>query len=180
MWQLVLVVVVVAVAAVVAAVVAIVMAAMAPFFVCFVLVVPVFLIAIVAVAADNFLLVVLAAEAVIIPAMIVVVQVGLRVVDDYLMTVIEIEVAVAGGQFVGEDPTAFALIDELMIGDIIIGLDVGDVIVFDMIIARGAPGGLDTNVDGKMDLRLCRVGESDAAEDSACQEQFFHTFCDLR
>jgi hypothetical protein len=148
----------------------------APFFVCFVLVVPVLLIAIVMADANDFLLVVFAAEAVVISAVVVVVQVWLRVVDDYLMAVVEIVIMIAGRQFPGEDPVAFALVDKLVVGYIIIALDVRDVVVFYVIIARGAPGGLDTNVDGKLDLRLCRVGESDTAANRACQEQFFHTF----
>ena len=149
---------------------------MAPFFVCFVLVVPVLLVAIIVADANDFLLIVFAAEAVIIPAMLIVVQVGLRFVDDYLMSVVEIEVMIAAGQVVGEDPAAFPLIDELMVGNIVVSLDVGDVIVFDMIVACRAPGGLDTNVDGKLDLRLCRVGEGDAEKYGACQKVLFHTF----
>lgn len=148
----------------------------APFFVCFMLVVPVFLIAVVVAAADEFLVVAFATEVVIIAAVLVEMQVRLRIVDDYLVTVIEIEVMVAGGQLAGEDPTAFTLVDELMIGDVVVRLDVRDVIVFDVIVTRGAPGGLNADVDGEMNLGLCGVGKDDANEDGACQEKLFHTF----
>jgi len=133
---------------------------MAPAFVGFVLVVPVFLIAILPAAADEVLLIVFAAEVIVIPAVFVVVQVGLRLVDDYLMAVIDVEVPVAGRHFAGEDPAAFALIDELVIGDIIIALYVGNIIVFHVVIASGAPGWLNADVDGKMDLCAGGVDKS--------------------
>jgi hypothetical protein len=105
-----------------------------------------------------------------------VVEVGFWFVDDYLMTVIEVEVMVAGGQVLGEDPAAFALIDELVIGDIVVGLDVGDVVILYMVIPRGTPGGLNADVDGKFDLCLRGSGEGEADQDGACQKVLFHTF----
>jgi hypothetical protein len=61
--------------------------------------------------------------------------------------VIEIEVMVAGRKVVREDPTAFALINELVIGNVIISLDVWDVIIFDVVVASGTPGGLNADVN---------------------------------
>ena len=136
----------------------------APFFVGFVLVVPVFLVAAIVAGADKFLPIAFAAEMVVHFAMFVEVQVRLGLVDDYLMTVIEIEVPVTGGQVAGEDPAAFALMDELMIGYIVVRLDVGDIIIIDMIIAGGPPGWLDADVDGEMDLGLRRVAKGRGGE----------------
>lgn len=149
-------------------VVAIIM--VAPAFVGFVLVMPVFLVAVVTVVADELLLVVFAAEVIVVAAMFVVVDPGLRFVYDYFMTVVDVEVAVAGRHLTGVDPTIFALIDELVIGNIVITMHVGNIIVFDMIIASGAPGGLNADVDGKMNLSLYGAGEGDADENGACQE----------
>jgi hypothetical protein len=137
-------------------------------------IVEVILIAIVVAGANGFLAIVFAAEVVIHPAMFVEVHVGLGVVDDYFVTVIEIEVVVAGGQVVGEDPTAPALVDELMFGNVVVRFDVREIIILDMIVTGGAPGGLAADVDGKFDLRLCGVDKGDAGKDGGCQEVFFH------
>ncbi|GGA97073.1 hypothetical protein GCM10011511_20490 [Puia dinghuensis] len=131
---------------IVAVVVAIIV--VAPFFVGFVLVVPVILITIVMVVADDLLLIVFAAEMIIIAAMFVIVQVRLRLVADYLVAVIEVVAPILGRQLAGECPVPFPLIDELMIGNIIITLDVGNIIIFHMIVACGAPGRLGADVDG--------------------------------
>jgi len=159
------------VAAVVIAVVVV-----APFFIGFMLVMPVVGIAIVMAVADVLLVVAFTAEMIIAATMLVEVQVGLRFVHDYLVTVVEIEVAVAGGEVTGENPAAFTLIDELVIGNIVVRLDVRDVVVVDMIGTRGTPGGLDANVNRYMYLRVSRVGDGEADEDGACQKEIFHTF----
>jgi hypothetical protein len=120
--------------------------------------------------------VVFAAKMVVRFAMFVEMQVGLRFVNDYLMAVVEVEIAVTGRKFVGESPAVLIQVNKLVIRDIIIALDVGDVVIVDVIVAGGPPGGLDADVDGKMDLGACRVGEGDAAENGPCQEKIFHTF----
>lgn len=159
---------------VMAAVIAIVV--VAPFFVCFVLVVPMVGVTVVMAGADVLLMIAFAAEMVVLPAVFIEVQVGLRFVDDYLVTVIEIEIPVTGRQVAGEDPAAFALINELVIGNIVVRLDVGDVVVLDVVVTSGTPGGLDTDVNGHMDLRVSWVGEGETGKDGACQKEIFHTF----
>ena len=147
-----------------------------PLFVRLMLVMPVFGIAIFMVCANEFLLIMLATEMIVIAAMFIIMQVRLRLVNDYLVTVIDVEIAVAGRHVAREYPPAFALIDKLMVGNIIITLHVGNIVIFDMVIPGGAPGRLNANVDGKMDLCLDWVGEGDAEEDGACQDELFHTF----
>jgi hypothetical protein len=135
-----------------------------------------FLIAVVVAGADELLVVVFAAEVVVHPLVVGEVEVRLRLVDDYLMAVIQVEVTITGGQIVGEDPTATALVNELVVGNIIISLDVGDVIVLCVVVARGAPGRLNADVDGKMDLCLRGIGNGETDQDGACQKEIFHTF----
>jgi len=130
---------------------------------------PMIVVTIVMAAANDLLVIAFAAEMIVHPAMIRVVEVGPGFIDDYLVTVIEIEVAVAGRHVIGENPTTSVLINELVFGDVVVRLDVGNVIILDMIIAGGAPGGLDANVDGKLDLCTCRVGEGNAAKEGASQ-----------
>ena len=159
-------------------VLAIVMAVvtMTPFFVGLVLVMPVLGVTIIMVAANELLLVVFAAEMVIVAAVFVVMQVRLRLVDHYFMAVIKVEIMIAGGQFMGKDPAAFALIHELVVRNIIVRLNIGNIVIFHMIVTCRAPRRLNTNVDGKLDLCLNGMGKSDADEDGACQEKLFHTF----
>src|SRR5437868_5670538 len=105
-------------------------------------VVPVIMIAIVMAGADEFLAIAFAAEVVVHAAVIRIMQIGPRFVDDYLVTVIKIEVMIAGRQFVGEDPTVAALVDKLVVRDVVVRFNVGNVIVVDMIVAGRSPGGL--------------------------------------
>jgi hypothetical protein len=147
-----------------------------PAFVGFVLVVPVFLIAIFMVVADEILVVAFTAEVIIVATMFVVVHPGLRFIYDYLVAVVDIEIAVAGRHLTGVNPTILALIDELMIGNIVVTVHIGNIIIFHMIIACRTPGRLNADVDGEMNLSLCGIGEGDADEDGACQEKLFHTF----
>jgi hypothetical protein len=151
-----------------AAVVAVIMMA-AIFIVIVAIVVPMLMIPVVVAVADEFLAVAFAPEMVVHPPVVSVVQVRPGFVDHYLMAMIEIEVAITRRQVVREDPAATVLINELMIGHIVVSLDVGNVIVVYVIIPGRTPGGLNADVDGNTDLCVGRVGEGDAAKDGACQ-----------
>jgi len=132
-------------------------------------VMPVVMIPIVIGVADKVLAVAFAAEMVVHPLMIGVMEIGPGLVDDYLMAVIKIEPAIAGRYVIGEDPATSTLVNELVVGDVVIALNVGNVIVIDMIIAGGSPGWLYPDVDGNLDLCACGAGEGNAAKYGACQ-----------
>jgi hypothetical protein len=140
------------------------------------IVAPMIVIPVVVAVADEFLAVAFAAELGIHSSVIGVMEIGPRFVDHHFVTVIKVEVAVTRGQVVREDPTAAALINELMVGHIVVGLDVRDVVIVDMVVTRRTPGGLTADVDGNTDLSMGGVGEGDAAKNGACQEEIFHTF----
>jgi hypothetical protein len=125
-------------------------------------VMPVVMVPIVIAVADEFLVIAFAAEVVVHPAVVGVVEIRPGFIDDYLVTVVEIKIAIPGRQVAGKDPTAAILVDELMIRHIIIALDVRDVIIVYMVIAGGAPGGLTADVDGDFDLCGCGLGNGEA------------------
>jgi hypothetical protein len=131
-----------------------------PFFVRLVLIVPMVPVPLVTAVPDKLLARRLSPEMIVGPAVLVKMQVGLRLVHHLFMAMIQIKITVAGGQFMGKCPVSPVQVNELMIRNVIIGLDVGNIIIFHVIVSRGSPGWLYANVDRKMDLGLCAVQQS--------------------
>jgi hypothetical protein len=117
-----------------------------PLFVCLVLVMPMLLVAVVMAVADEFLARRVSAEMIIVPAVLIKMKIRLWLVDDYFPGMIEIEIIIAGRQFVRKGPMTAVEINELMVGYIVIRLNVRNVIIFHVIVPSGTPGWLDTNV----------------------------------
>jgi hypothetical protein len=136
----------------------------------------VIVIPVVVVVADELLVIALPAEVIVHAPMIREVQIGPGFVDDYLVAVIKIITLVPGRQVVGKDPAPAVLVDELVVRNIIITLDIGDIVIIHVIVAGRAPGGLNTDVDGDLNLCLNGSGKGEADQGGACQEVLFHEF----
>jgi hypothetical protein len=123
-----------------------------PFFPGFMLVVPMVPVSVIMTVPDKFLLRRLATEMVVVPAMLIIVQIRLRVIHHHFMTVIKIEIVITRRQFMRKCPMTPVKIDKLMVRYIVIGLDVRNVVIFYVIIPCRPPGRLGPDVYGKMDL----------------------------
>src|SRR5882757_2250255 len=86
-----------------------------PLFVCLVLIMPMLVVALVPTVADEFLARRVSAEMIVVPAVLVIMKIRLWVVDDYFPGMIEIEIIIAGRQFVRKGPMAAVEINELMV-----------------------------------------------------------------
>jgi hypothetical protein len=141
--------------------------AVAPFFIGFMLIVIMPLVPVIMVIPDKFLARRRATEMIVIPAVLIIMQIRLRLVHDDLMAMIKIEVVIAGRQLMRKRPMAPVQVDEFMRRNIIVRLDIGNIIIFHMIIPGRSPGWLVADVDGKLDLSLCRMRKSKHAEHEA-------------
>jgi hypothetical protein len=95
------------------------------------------------------------AEVIVLPPVLVIMEIGLRLIHHDLPAMVQVEMRIGGRKSAGKGPVPPAVeIDEFMRGDIVITLDVGDIIIFHVIIPRRTPGRLIADVDGKMDLGL--------------------------
>jgi len=65
----------------------------------------------------------------------IVAQPGAGLVDDYFISAIEIVAVTPGRQGSCKDPTAAIKVNELMLGNIVVGLDRGQVVIIDPVIA---------------------------------------------
>jgi len=130
-----------------------------PFFIGLVLIMPMVSVPVFMIIADELLSMRLAAEMVIIPAMFVKMQISLRFVDHYFVTMIQVIIAIVGRQFIGKCPVTVVQINKLVRRDIIIALNIRNIIIFHVVIAGGPPGRLCTNIYRNADLRLRGDGQ---------------------
>jgi hypothetical protein len=93
-----------------------------------------------------------------------VVQVGSLFIDSYLVTVIQVIIAVPRRQTGSECPSATIHIYKLSLRNIVICLYVGQVIIICGSIAGGQPGGkTNLNVHPKTGLSFCLTGNENSA-----------------
>ena len=89
----------------------------------------------------------ISAEMIISCAMLLKMQIRLRVIDHLFVTMVKIEIAIMRRELMREGPVSPVQIDELMVGNIIIRLNVRDIIVLHVIITDRPPGWLLSDVD---------------------------------
>jgi hypothetical protein len=125
-----------------------------PFFIGFMLVMPMIPVTVIMTVPDELLVGRLSAEMIKLPPVFVKMEISLWLIYYLFMTMVKIKIMITGRQFMGKCPMAPVQINKLMIGYIIIGLYIRNIIIFHMIIPRRPPGRLSPDVYGK--LKLCR------------------------
>jgi len=107
---------------------------------------------------DELLAMRITAKMFVLPPVLVKMQIGLRLVHYDLPAMVQVETRIGRGKLAGKGPVSAAIqVNEFMRRDIIVALDIGNIIIFHVLIARRTPGRLIADVDGKMDLRLSGV-----------------------
>ena len=127
---------------------------MTPLFIGFMLIMPMISVSFIMTVPDELLVRRLSAEMIKVPSVFVKTQISLWLIYHLFMTVIKIKIMITGRQLMRKRPVPPVKIDKLMIGHIIIGLYVRNIIIFHVIIPCRSPGRLRPNVYGKMNL--CR------------------------
>lgn len=129
--------------------------AMSPFFIGLMLIMVMPFVPIVMTVADELLPLRVTAEMIVLPPMLLEMQIRLRLIHHDLPTMVEIEMGIGRRKLAGKGPVSTAIeVNEFMGRDIIVALDIGNIIIFHVVVARRAPGRLVADVDGKMDLSL--------------------------
>jgi len=128
-----------------------------PLFISFMLIMPMIPVSLIMTVPDELLVRRLTAEMIKVPSVLVEMQISLWLIYHLFMTVIKIKIMITGRQLMRERPVPPVKIDKLMIGHIIIGLYVRNIIIFHMIISCRPPGRLRPNVYGKMNLCRCWI-----------------------
>jgi hypothetical protein len=100
----------------------------------------------------------------------IVMQPGLRLVEHHLISAIEVVATASGRQGSGKDPMAAVQVYELLLGNIIIGLDRRQIIVVDPVVTCRPPCGLSTYINIYADLDLGRCMSNDHAEGTTAQK----------
>jgi hypothetical protein len=139
-----------------------------PFFIGFMLVMPMIPVSVIMTVPDELLIRRLSAEMIKVPSVFVETQISLWLIYHLFVTVIKVKIAITGRQLTGKCPMAPVKIDKLMIGYIIIGLYVRNIIIFYMIIPRRPPGRLRPNVYGKLNLCRCWIQQGRHCKKRSC------------
>jgi hypothetical protein len=110
-----------------------------PLFVGFMLIMPVVPVPVIMTIPDEFLIRRLATEMIESAAVIVEMQVGLRVIYHLFVAVIKVKITITGRQIAGICPMSPVKVNKLMVGYIIIGLDVRNIIIFYVVVPGRSP-----------------------------------------
>lgn len=120
------------------------------------IIVPVFAVFVFVAIADNYLVVTSPVTGILCTVNVIAYP-GARLVNNYLIAVINIVVAIAVRQIRLPYPGAIAHVNILMCRNIVVNTDIGHVIIVGMVIAHGSPFGLCAYVYTQANVNL-RVG----------------------
>jgi hypothetical protein len=118
-----------------------------PFLIRLVLVMPVVPVAVLPAVPDKHLPMRISTKMIVCRAMLVKMKIWLRLIHHFFVTMVKIEIVIAGRKFMREGPVPPVQVDELMVRNIIVCLNVRDIIVFHVIISNRTPGWLLSDID---------------------------------
>jgi len=132
---------------------------MSPLLISLMLIMPVVPVPVLTAVPDKHLPMRISAEMIISRAMLLKMQIRLRLIKHLFVRMVKIEIAISGRELMREGPVTPAQIDELMVGNIIISLNIRDIIVLHVIISHRPPGRLLSDIDRQADLGLRLTGD---------------------